>query len=157
MAESGEGVNIASLPIPQLQEIAKQHEQKVQFLNTSMQQLRGLQSQFAASRECLKQFHPENKDKNILVPLTSTLCVPGKLIDPTKALVDIGTGYFAEMVCSTANFIKPCRKLKVRRNTLPRRSILLKNKSKRLLRSLYKNPKSTKLFQVFSRRKCKLP
>lgn len=94
----GDSVDIATLPLPQIQEIAKQYEQKVQYINTSLQQLRMLQGQFASSRDCLKQFTAENKGKDTLIPLTSTLCVPGKLIDPTRVIVHIGTGYFVEMV-----------------------------------------------------------
>lgn len=37
-------------------------------------------------------------DKKILVPLTSSLYVPGKLSDVEKVLVDVGTGYFVEKV-----------------------------------------------------------
>ncbi|KAM7538646.1 hypothetical protein Aperf_G00000058449 [Anoplocephala perfoliata] len=95
-------VDIATLPLPQIQEIAKQYEQKVQYINTSIQQLRMLQGQFASSRDCLKQFTMENKDKNALIPLTSTLCVPGKLVDPTHVIVHIGTGYFVEMEAEDA-------------------------------------------------------
>ncbi|KAH9278849.1 Prefoldin subunit 5 [Echinococcus granulosus] len=98
-----ESVDIATLPLPQIQEIAKQFEQKLQYINASLQQLRMLQGQFASSRDCLKHFNVENKDKNTLIPLTSTLCVPGRLIDPTRVLVDIGTGYFVEMKVEEAN------------------------------------------------------
>ncbi|CDS36935.1 protein osteopotentia [Echinococcus multilocularis] len=98
-----ESVDIATLPLPQIQEIAKQFEQKLQYINASLQQLRVLQGQFASSRDCLKNFNVENKDKNTLIPLTSTLCVPGRLIDPTCVLVDIGTGYFVEMKVEEAS------------------------------------------------------
>lgn len=33
----------------------------------------------------------------MLVPLTASLYVPGKLDDADKVLVDIGTGYFVEV------------------------------------------------------------
>ena len=39
---------------------------------------------------------PENKDKEILVPLTGSMYVPGKFSDPEKVIVDIGTGYYIE-------------------------------------------------------------
>ena len=39
---------------------------------------------------------PENKDKEILVPLTGSMYVPGSLSDPGKVLVDVGTGYYIE-------------------------------------------------------------
>lgn len=35
--------------------------------------------------------------KKILVPLTASLYVPGKLDDAEKVLVDVGTGYFIEV------------------------------------------------------------
>ena len=31
-----------------------------------------------------------------LLPLTSSLYVPGRLSDPEKVIVDVGTGYFVE-------------------------------------------------------------
>lgn len=31
-----------------------------------------------------------------MVPLTSSLYAPGTLSDPSKAMIDIGTGYFVE-------------------------------------------------------------
>ena len=37
-------------------------------------------------------------DKTILVPLTNSLYVPGKLSDPDYVIVDIGTGYFVKKV-----------------------------------------------------------
>jgi len=40
-------------------------------------------------------------DKTSLIPLTASLYVPGKLSDPEKVIVDIGTGYYVEKVrCS---------------------------------------------------------
>jgi hypothetical protein len=37
-------------------------------------------------------------DKPILVPLTNSLYVPGKLSDAEHVLVDVGTGYFVKKV-----------------------------------------------------------
>lgn len=40
-------------------------------------------------------------DKRVLIPLTSSLYVPGRIKDTENVLVDIGTGYFVEKVgCS---------------------------------------------------------
>ena len=36
--------------------------------------------------------------KTILVPLTNSLYVPGKLCDPDHVIVDVGTGYFVRKV-----------------------------------------------------------
>jgi hypothetical protein len=37
-------------------------------------------------------------EKPILVPLTNSLYVPGKLLDAENLLVDVGTGYFVKKV-----------------------------------------------------------
>ncbi|CAH8445360.1 unnamed protein product [Heterobilharzia americana] len=90
-------VNITELSIPQLQELARQLEQKMQFISASIQQLKSLQTQFISSKNCLSELTPERQSSDILVPLTSTLCVPGRLSDTSHVLVDIGTGYYVEM------------------------------------------------------------
>ena len=40
--------------------------------------------------------------QEILVPLTGSMYVPGRLVDTKKVLLDIGTGYFAETKVSSA-------------------------------------------------------
>lgn len=37
-------------------------------------------------------------DKPILVPLTTSLYVPGKLADTENVIVDVGTGFYVEKV-----------------------------------------------------------
>ena len=39
---------------------------------------------------------PESEGKDILVPLTGSMYVPGTLVDPNKVIVDVGTGYYVE-------------------------------------------------------------
>jgi prefoldin alpha subunit len=41
-------------------------------------------------------------DKPLLVPLTSSLYVPGKLTSSTHVLIDIGTGFFVEKTTADA-------------------------------------------------------
>ena len=38
-------------------------------------------------------------EKPILVPLTTSLYVPGTLADTENVIVDVGTGFFVEKVC----------------------------------------------------------
>lgn len=37
-------------------------------------------------------------DKTILVPLTNSLYVPGRLSNPDSVIVDVGTGYYVKKV-----------------------------------------------------------
>merc|ERR1712156_678656 len=46
--------------------------------------------------ESISRRSSEDKDKEILVPLTGSMYVPGKLSDPEKVIVDVGTGYYIE-------------------------------------------------------------
>ena len=38
----------------------------------------------------------DSEGKDVLVPLTGSMYVPGKLTNPGKVVVDIGTGYYVE-------------------------------------------------------------
>ena len=48
----------------------------------------------------LKMEHRANRltDTGILVPLTTSLYVPGTLADREKVIVDVGTGFYVEKV-----------------------------------------------------------
>lgn len=46
---------------------------------------------------------PANEGKDLLVPLTASLYVPGKVVDHNKVMVDVGTGYFVEKSAADAD------------------------------------------------------
>lgn len=82
----------------QLQDVRKQLEQELQHLTASYGQLKAAQARFRTCIEAIDNVKPETADREILVPLTSSLYVPGKLADANKVLVDVGTGYYVERV-----------------------------------------------------------
>ncbi|KAL8859431.1 MAG: hypothetical protein Q9178_004109 [Gyalolechia marmorata] len=95
-------VNLSALPIPQLTSIKNQLTQELQHLTNSFTQLRAAQAKF---RDCIKSIKDgiekggkveEGAGKPILVPLTPSLYVPGKLASTETVLVDIGTGFYVE-------------------------------------------------------------
>ena len=45
---------------------------------------------------------PDSEGKAVLVPLTGSMYVPGQLSNPSKVIVDIGTGYYVEKESSAA-------------------------------------------------------
>lgn len=65
-------------------------------------------SKFAGSKEALEQVNASWKDKEILVPLTGSMYVPGIVKDFDSFVIDIGTGYYAEKVhfffCKILNY-----------------------------------------------------
>ncbi|KAG8922244.1 subunit of tubulin prefoldin [Tulasnella sp. 408] len=99
-------VSVTDLDLPQLAEVKKQLDealnrqlgisQELSHLSSSFAQLSKAQAKFKACIENVAEITPNNKDKAILVPLTSSLYVPGKLKDPEHVIIDVGTGYYVK-------------------------------------------------------------
>lgn len=62
----------------------------------SLQTLKMAKSKYAGSKESLEQFKPNWNEQPVLVPLTGSMYVPGKIKDIDKVIIDIGTGYYVE-------------------------------------------------------------
>lgn len=54
-------------------------------------------SKFAGSKDAVEAIDSTWKDKEILVPLTGSMYVPGIVKEIDNLIVDVGTGYYAEM------------------------------------------------------------
>ncbi|KAK8240366.1 Prefoldin [Phyllosticta capitalensis] len=109
--KGGQTVDLAALSVQQLSQLKKQLDTELEHLTGSFQSLRGAQTRF---RDCLKSINsgvssgstgtllarnltpalPINRP--ILVPLTSSLYVPGTLANLSSVIVDIGTGFYVE-------------------------------------------------------------
>ncbi|KAF8321119.1 Prefoldin alpha-like protein [Clavulina sp. PMI_390] len=89
-------VSVQDLNIEQLSQVKKQLDEELSHLTTSFAQLKGAQAKFKACLENVAEVKPANKDKTILVPLTNSLYVPGKLSDLDSVIVDVGTGYYVK-------------------------------------------------------------
>lgn len=90
-------VKLSSLSVQQLSQLKKQLDEELTHLSNSFQSLRAAQAKF---KDCLKSLsaglNPSAVDRQILVPLTSSLYVPGKLANADTVIVDVGTGFFVE-------------------------------------------------------------
>lgn len=93
---AGETVELSQLPIPHLENLRSQLEEEVKILGDSMSQLKVAQQKFGDSKENVKKLINKESGKPILVPLTSSMYVPGTLENTKSVLVNIGTGYFVE-------------------------------------------------------------
>ncbi|TNM88997.1 prefoldin subunit 5 [Takifugu rubripes] len=89
-------VNLADLSLPQLEGLKNQLEQDIEFLTSSIGQLKVSQNKFVDAKDSLNVLNENNKGKELLVPLTSSMYVPGSLNDVENVLVDVGTGYYVE-------------------------------------------------------------
>lgn len=82
-------------------QVKKQLDDELEHLNSSFTQLRGAQARFADCVRSLERGISGQKiGQPVLVPLTTSLYVPGRLADTERVLVDAGTGFFVEKVCS---------------------------------------------------------
>lgn len=90
--------------MPQLRALQSRLTSELEHLTTSHAKLRAAQSKF---RDCIRSINDgvigsakkgtEGKDE-ILVPLTSSLYVKGRLTERGNVLVDVGTGFYVEKV-----------------------------------------------------------
>ena len=110
-------VDLASLSLQQLSSIKKQLDDELEHLTSSFQKLRAAQAKFQECRKSVQDGVTSSNtgkylftrqfagcigdieiEKVILVPLTSSLYVPGKLADVENVIIDVGTGFYVEKV-----------------------------------------------------------
>ncbi|GAA89491.1 subunit of tubulin prefoldin [Aspergillus tubingensis] len=101
-------VNINSLSVPQLRALQTRLSSELEHLTTSHAKLRAAQLKF---KDCVRSINEgvigsqkkgTDGKEDILVPLTSSLYVKGKLADREKVLVDVGTGFYVEKTAAKA-------------------------------------------------------
>jgi len=94
--QAAQQISLADLDISQLADVRRQLEEELSHLTNSFTQLKQAQAKFKACIGDVGQVKPENKGKTILVPLTNSLYLPGKLSDVDNVIVDVGTGYYVK-------------------------------------------------------------
>ena len=105
-------INLDSLSLDQLDQIKQQEENRLQALTARFSQLRSAASRLNAAQMAVSEFSPALEGKQVMVPLTASLYVPGRIRDPNKLMVELGTGYFVEKTAKdTSQFLG--RKLKI--------------------------------------------
>ncbi|EJD01873.1 Prefoldin alpha subunit [Fomitiporia mediterranea MF3/22] len=89
-------VNVADLDVSQLRDVRRQLEEELTHLTASFQQLKLAQAKFRTCLSNVTEVNSANAERKILVPLTNSLYVPGKLSDLEHVIVDVGTGYYVK-------------------------------------------------------------
>ncbi|CAG9765526.1 unnamed protein product [Ceutorhynchus assimilis] len=89
-------IDLATLNIQQLGTLKQQLDQELDLFQESLQSLKMAQQKFQTSNETLQNFDADSEGKDILVPLTGSMYVPGKLIETSNVIIDIGTRYYVE-------------------------------------------------------------
>ncbi|XP_076766163.1 prefoldin 5 [Xylocopa sonorina] len=89
-------IDLTTLSLQQLTMLKQQLDQELGVFQDSLQTLKIAQSKFQESGSCLEKINPSMEGNEILVPLTGSMYVMGKLMDTNNVLIDIGTGYYAQ-------------------------------------------------------------
>ncbi|KAJ1394615.1 Prefoldin [Ochromonadaceae sp. CCMP2298] len=84
------------LSLEQLSGLKTQHENEIQELGRQMESLYGAKNRYNTAKSVLTDISSCPEGNTLMVPLNSSLYVPGKIADPTKVMVELGTGYFCE-------------------------------------------------------------
>jgi prefoldin alpha subunit len=85
----------ARRPAAQLTPRRRAPSQELQALTGNMGNLQLARNKFRNSEEAVRELEGK-AEARILVPLTSSVYVPGRVQAAEKLLVDVGTGYYAE-------------------------------------------------------------
>ena len=94
-------VPIEKLSIEQLNYVGQQIEKEIKNYSQYYSSLRAVNNKYLDNKEYIKQLK-EYKDKEILVPMTSSLYIPGKCSDVKKLTVEIGANFFVETTVEKA-------------------------------------------------------
>lgn len=118
-------VDLNLLQPQQLVEIRKSTEQEIQHFTQSLQ---ALQTAQAKLQDCINTIEGmgQTSQTELLVPMTSSLYLPGKICDKNRFLVDIGTGYFVEKSADEAKIVYRKKHAKLDTDSKKLKEILVK-------------------------------
>ena len=99
--ETVKEIPIEKLSIDQLNYLGQQIEKDIKHYSQYYSSLRAVNNKYLDNKEYIKMLK-EFKDKEILVPMTSSLYIPGKCADVKKLTVEIGANFFVETTIDKA-------------------------------------------------------
>lgn len=97
-------IDLTQLQPQQIIEFRKSTEEEVNHFTSSLQALQTAQSKL---KDCITSVEnmENSKGENLLVPITSSLYLPGKIAQKDEYLVDIGTGYFVSKLAKDSKLV----------------------------------------------------
>jgi prefoldin alpha subunit len=96
---SKEGINLFALSLEQLNQLKSSIEEELQGLQGALQQLQISRNKLTTSKEALSRLSQTPEGTPMLVPITSSLYVPGETAQLDTIIVDVGTGARASRFC----------------------------------------------------------
>ena len=96
LPKAGQEVDITKVSPQQLQELGQAIEGEVKQLSMYFQQIHQAINKFEDSKKVVNYLNLKSTNKDVMVPLTSSLYVPGKLDETNNVMLEVGGGYFIE-------------------------------------------------------------
>jgi prefoldin alpha subunit len=97
-------INLDAMSLEELNQIKQQEEARLVGLTNRYAQLRAAAARLNASQNAIAELAPSSSEgREVMVPLTESVYVPGKLRDTNNLLVDIGTGFYVEKTAKDTN------------------------------------------------------
>lgn len=90
-------VDFAQLSLEDATNIRHQLSNEVDALTRNMMTLQQTAGRLAAAGQTVEHLMEQGEGTNVLLPLTESLYVPGKLKSVEKVTLEIGTGYYVEV------------------------------------------------------------
>lgn len=84
------------MPIEQLAAIKKQQEDECFELQKQLEALSSARARYLSSRSSVDDIGNYADGNVMLVPLTQSLYVPGRIVESDKVIIELGTGYYCE-------------------------------------------------------------
>ena len=130
-SSSGQGkpIPLTSLNIQELGRIKGMIEEELKGTMEACRKLEHAAEKFSESKSCLLALGPGSLNKEVMIPLTSSLYVAGAIDCADRVLVDLGTKYYMDAsIPEAANYLN--RQIKVAQENLSTLSTQAQNKSK---------------------------
>ncbi|KAL3809208.1 hypothetical protein ACHAXA_005415 [Cyclostephanos tholiformis] len=96
---SSSGINIDAMSLDQLNALKQQQEGQLKAYTAQYHQLRAASARIATAMSSLSAMPvtgSSGEGREIMIPLTESLYAPGRIVDPSRILVELGAGFFVE-------------------------------------------------------------
>eukprot|EP01018_Ginkgo_biloba_P029734 Gb_18092 [translate_table: standard] len=85
------------LTVEQVRQVKEQVDGEMGLLQDSLNRIRTAAVRYEMASKALHKLSAHTAGKQMLVPLTASLYVPGTLDNADNVLIDVGTGYYVEV------------------------------------------------------------
>jgi prefoldin alpha subunit len=123
-------VPMESLNLEQLTSVGKQIDQEINSYSSYYTSLKVALAKFFDNKEYIKDIG-NCKDKEILVPITSSLYIPGKCGDIKSIMLEVGANYFVGTNIEKADSFCD-RKIKIVKESMDKIDAVIKTKNDQL-------------------------